>query len=158
VKFYWHIHHDLLVEPSDNIEARIEYIKVAKPESEVPRCLRLLAEVKGELPYSVVSMGIACREAEEKYHQCMTAERKAYAAMQKSAFLPEPERPSPDMMLLAWQYACEATRAATRRWNESLIVFQAILDRCADEIGKLHDAECPCCPWNGKTIFPEAQW
>lgn len=46
-KYYWHIHHQKLFEPStEPIENRIAYIKSEKPKNEVEIRLRLLHEVK----------------------------------------------------------------------------------------------------------------
>ena len=91
MKYYWHIHHEVLLEPSDDIGERIEYIKNNKPVEEIPIRLHLLKEVKGRLP--------------EDYDE-------------------------------AWKAYDEAYRA------------------CKLEIEALHELECPNCPWDGKTIFP----
>lgn len=50
MKYFWHVHHEILAEPSDNIEERIEYIKNNKSSEEIEIRLRLLKEVKGQLP------------------------------------------------------------------------------------------------------------
>ena len=47
---FWHVHHDVLCEWSNNIEERIDYIKKNKPEGEIETRLRLLKAVKGKLP------------------------------------------------------------------------------------------------------------
>ena len=40
--YFWHVHHDALLEYSENIKERIEYIKENKPREEVEIRLRLL--------------------------------------------------------------------------------------------------------------------
>ena len=58
LKFYWHIHHLVLVElATEPITNRRRFIKLIKSESEVPTRLRLLKRVKGKLPDAVVKAG-----------------------------------------------------------------------------------------------------
>ena len=92
MKPFWHIHHEVLLEWSDDIQERIDYIKAHKPPHEVETRLRLLKPVQGALPPKLV---------------------KAKAAYAKA------------------------------------------YDECLPQIEALHALECPDCPWNGTTIFPE---
>ncbi|MDE1816947.1 MAG: hypothetical protein KGI11_10365, partial [Thaumarchaeota archaeon] len=49
VEYYWHIHHEQLVETTyEPIENRIEYIKEKKPKHEVETRLRLLRKVQDQ--------------------------------------------------------------------------------------------------------------
>jgi len=49
VEYYWHIHHEQLVESlSEPIENRISYIKSNKPKSEIATHLRLLKKVEDQ--------------------------------------------------------------------------------------------------------------
>ena len=49
--FWWHIHHEKLVEQlTEPIRARINYIKKEKPEDEVKLRLKLLKPVLGKIP------------------------------------------------------------------------------------------------------------
>jgi len=48
--FFWHIHHDKLVEWSDDIDERIAYIESDKPENEQALRLKLMKPVRGRLP------------------------------------------------------------------------------------------------------------
>jgi hypothetical protein len=61
--FFWHIHHKTLLEWSDDIDERIDYIKSDKPEEEVETRLRLMKPVQGELPKEVFESGKAYDEA-----------------------------------------------------------------------------------------------
>ena len=49
--FWWHVHHEVLVEHlTEPVRARINYIKVEKPKEEVETRLRLLKPVLGKIP------------------------------------------------------------------------------------------------------------
>jgi len=64
--FYWHIHHDVLCEWSDDIDERIRYIKTYKPENERALRLRLMKPVKGKLPVRFVEAYVKAWVAYEK--------------------------------------------------------------------------------------------
>lgn len=67
LKFYWHIHHDVLVEPlTEPIKNRIEFIKENKPKDEVELRLKLMKPVKGKLPKELVEAGQKWKEAGQK--------------------------------------------------------------------------------------------
>lgn len=82
--FFWHIHHDKLLEWSSNIEERIEYIKKNKPANEQELRLRLLKPVVGKLPKEVVVAEAAYYEAEVAYDKAVVAWDKAWAAYDKA--------------------------------------------------------------------------
>ena len=42
---YWHIHHEILLEETTDIQERIDYIKEGKPEDEIPLRLKLMTPV-----------------------------------------------------------------------------------------------------------------
>ena len=42
---YWHIHHEILIEETTNIQERIDYIKANKPKKEIPLRLKLMTPV-----------------------------------------------------------------------------------------------------------------
>ena len=127
-KFYWHIHHDVLVEPlTEPIENRIDFIKQDKPKAEIVLRLKLLKPVKGKLPIEVVKAWEAHNKAEEAYHKVREAYHKAEEAYDK-----------------AW----EAYDKAWEAYNEVLIKNKKYIE-------ELHNKECPDCPWDGKSIFGE---
>ncbi len=105
VEFYWHIHHDVLVEPLvELIHNRRAFIIANKPSHEIQTRLRLLKLVCGTLPDAVVQAGVTWGGfniglAESAYYKSLENHRT--------------------------------------------------------EIEALHAEECPDCPWNGYTIFPE---
>src|SRR3990170_2224375 len=106
MKPFWHIHHEVLLEWSDDIQERIDYIKAHKPPHEVETRLRLLKPVQGALPPKLVKAKAAYAKARDAYDKAKAAYNKAY-------------------------------------------------DECLPQIEALHALECPDCPWNGTTIFPE---
>ena len=113
-EFYWHIHHDVLLEPlTEPITNRIKFIKENKPKSEIPLRLKLLKPVKGKLPEELVKVREACDKAWEAYDK-----------------------------------AREAYDKARKAYEKALLKYKK-------EINKLHEIECPDCPWNGETIFSE---
>ena len=74
LKWYFHIHHDILVEPlTEPIKNRIKFIKENKPKDEIKLRLKLMKPVKGKLPKEFI-------EAEQKYFE---ARQKFDEARQK---------------------------------------------------------------------------
>jgi hypothetical protein len=88
--WYWHLHHDRLIEWTDDIDERWDYVVREKSEEELPIRLHLMAPVRGQLP-------------------------------------------------------AELSRARAE-------LSKAVADPA---IIALHAIECPGCPWNGATIFPD---
>jgi len=140
MKAYWHIHHDVLVEFSGDIEERIRYIKTHKPAKEVPLRLRLLKPVQGKLPDTVIKAGVT-------NHEASVARDKARVAYDKAWVTRDKTRASCDKAGAAYYEASMARDKAGAVLNETLDAHQS-------EIEALHAQECPDCPWNGKTIFP----
>ena len=73
--FFWHVHHDVLLEHSHDIDERIAYVKSHKPAKEVETRLRLMRPVIGELPEEVVK----ARKAHGKAWKAWGDARKDYA-------------------------------------------------------------------------------
>ena len=44
---------------------------------------------------------------------------------------------------------------ANAEWDRAWAVWYRAKAECLPEIETLHRQECPDCPWDGKTIFPE---
>ncbi len=85
IKFYWHIHHDVLVEPLiEPIENRIRFIKENKPKCEIALRLKLLKPVKGKLPVEVVKALEAYVKALEAYNKALEAYNKALIKNKKA--------------------------------------------------------------------------
>ena len=61
MSLYWHVHHDILLEPlTEPIEVRREYIRSKKPEHERELRLRLLKRIRGPLPDNIEMLAIDC--------------------------------------------------------------------------------------------------
>jgi len=85
MKAYWHIHHNILLEFSDNIQERIDYIKAKKASEQIPTRLKLLKEVKGELPAEISEACAARDETWAAYHERAACEEaKAWVAYHKA--------------------------------------------------------------------------
>lgn len=126
MKFYWHVHHEVLLEASDNIEERIEYINREKPKHEIEIRLKLLKPVKGNLPK-------AYQDAAKAYWDAAKAYQNAYKAY--------------------WD-AYKAYWDADKAYRDAYKAHRDAYEAHRDEIELLHSLECPGCPWDGKTIFP----
>lgn len=149
MKGYWHIYHDELLGFSDNIEERIAYIKTEKPVGERPLRIRLLREMRGELPEVMVKAGAALCKAWAAADAAWAARDKAWAALRKAGAAYNEAR-----------VALDKARAAYNKAEAALYEVRAAYDKAiADHlpaIEALHRQECPGCPWDGGTIFPES--
>ena len=125
MKYYWHVHHDILCESSGNIEERIEWIKNNKPQEEIELRLRLLREVKGKLPE-------AYKTAQEAYKITWNAYKMTWNT---------------------YKTAQEAYKTAQEAYKITCKAYETIWKAYKEEIEKLHKKECPGCPWNDSTIF-----
>jgi DNA repair exonuclease SbcCD ATPase subunit len=156
IKLYWHVHHDVLLETSANIQGRIDYIRAEKPEDEIETRLRLLKEVQRQLPEAVIQ-ALATLDRVwatlDRVWAALDQARTAYAQVWAAAALDQ-----------AWtayaqvRTALDQARTAYAQVRTALDQARAALDQAlrdhAAEIEALHWAECPDCPWNGETIFP----
>jgi len=123
-KWYWHVHHDTLVERLiAPVQERIVFIMKNKPKDEIETRLRLLKPVKDQKTMTA---------ARKVYVKAITAAGKAYDEAKATARKARGE-------VAPWK-AYEAMAAAARK--------------AYDEGKKqLHDEECHDCPWDGRTIF-----
>src|SRR3972149_6330565 len=120
MKPFWHIHHEVLLEWSDDIQERIDFIQAEKPKHEVEIRLRLLKPVQGALPPKPVKAGDARGKAKAAYDKAKAAYDKDWDAFGKD-------------------------------WD----AYRKAYDKYLPQIEALHALECPDCPWDGFTIFPE---
>ena len=153
MKFYWHIHHDTLMEVSDNIEERIKYINEEKPKNEVELRLRLLKEVKGELPIELVEAGKAWDKARKVWNEAGKVYNEALEVWVKTG----------EVWNKAWKVYRKARKVydeAVEVWNKAWKVYDKVVEvyykvyyKYILEIEALHKQECLSCPWDGRTIF-----
>ena len=147
MKYYWHIHHEVLLEPSDDIGERIEYIKNNKPVEEIPIRLHLLKEVKGKLPEAYAEAYKAYDEAWKARAEASKARDEAYKACDEAS-------KALDEAWKACDEACKAYDEASKDYYEAWKDRDEAWKARKLEIEALHELECPNCPWDGKTIFP----
>ncbi len=70
LKFYWHIHHGVLLEPlTEPLKNRIEYIKNDKPKEEIELRLKLIKPVKGKLPKELIKKAQEWYKIQQKYNK-----------------------------------------------------------------------------------------
>ena len=140
IKFYWHIHHDVLLEPlTQPLKNRIKFIKENKPKNEIELRLKLLKPVRGKLPDEVVKARKVYVKAQEAYYKAQEASDKVRKAHDK-----------------AWETYDKARKAYDKAWetyDKAREDYDKTLKKYSKEINELHEKECPNCPWNGKTIF-----
>ena len=79
--FYWHVHHEVLVEWCFDYAERAEFIRTEKPEKEREIRLRLFQPVKGNLSEEVVVAGQAYNEARQAYNE---ARQEAYVRAEQA--------------------------------------------------------------------------
>ena len=125
--YYWHIHHEVIAEPTEDIEERKEYVRAVKPTNQVAIRLRLMTPVKVQ-----DTVGWAWKEyeaigdkAREEYHATRDKARKEYGVIYDKA------------------------------WKEYVATKDKALKEYNARLEHLHKKEHPDCPWDGKTIFPE---
>ena len=146
LKFYWHIHHDVLCELlTESLKNRIKYIKKSKPKDEVKLRLKLLKPIKGKLPKEFVEAWQKCEEAWQKYDEawqkCEEASQKYVEASQK--------------YYEAEQKYDEAGRKydeAKQKYYEARQKYYEAGQKYLPQLEALHKKDCGC-GWNGKTIF-----
>src|SRR3990170_3710435 len=141
MKPFWHIHHEVLLEWSDDIQERIDFIQAEKPKHEVEIRLRLLKPVQGALPPKLVKAGDARDKAYDANAKARDAYDKARDAYVKAS--------------VAYAKAGDAFVKAKAAFVKAKAAYNKAYDECLPQIEALHALECPDCPWNGTTIFPE---
>ena len=134
-KFYWHIHHDTLLEPlTEPLKNRIDYIKENKPKEEIALRLKLLKPVKGKLSKELVEAGKKCDEAGKKYNEA----RKKYDEAGKKC-----------------DEAGKKYNEERKKYDEERKKYDEAGKKYEPQLEALHKKECPNCTWDGKTIFPD---
>lgn len=140
--FYWHIHHNELVEAATKpIENRERFIKRHKAPEEVELRLRLLKPVCGKLPAAVIQAGEDFVKTREDYNSTW----ETYLGTKtRSGFTSNSEQWN------AYERAGRAFSSAMSAYYRLTQIHHRV------EIEALHAKECPDCSWDGKTIFPES--
>src|SRR3989344_1560812 len=76
--FFWHVHHDVLLEWCHNYDERAAFIRKEKSKEEQETRLRLFKPVKGTLPQEVV-------KARQEYDKAWQEHNKARQELNKAA-------------------------------------------------------------------------
>lgn len=134
--FYWHVHHDVLLEWCHDEQERVDYIKNHKLANEIETRLKWMKPVEGKLPKALVEAGEDYFKEREAYRKAGKAYAKARRIKAREAFD------------IAWE-ACNKARVAYRK---------ALQDH-KNEIEALHAKEHLLdCPWNGeRLVFPKEE-
>jgi hypothetical protein len=123
---YWHCHHDVLLEWVWDYIGRVNGICFLKPANEIDLRLRLFKPVIGQLPSAVAEAAANYAAAWKRYAQACKCESSMYDF-----------------------------KAASDAWYAASLALAEVLINYKQEIEELHKQECPDCPWDGRTIFPE---
>ena len=78
--FFWHVHHEVLIEWCYSYNERASYISEQKREDQKETRLRLFKPVKGKLPQEVVEAGQAYVKAGQAYDEAGRVLDKAWHA------------------------------------------------------------------------------
>jgi len=133
--FFWHVHHDVLLEYCYDYDERVRYIQRWKPWLEVKERLRLFQPVKGKLPAEVIRTGKACGKAGKAYDKAWEVCAKAGACGK------------------AYDGSCGKTYDNARKdYKRVMITYCDALNTHRPAIEKLHDKECQNCLWDGKKL------
>src|SRR3990170_785217 len=162
MKPFWHIHHEVLLEWSDDIQERIDFIQAEKPKHEVEIRLRLLKPVQGALPPKLVKAGDARGKAWDAYVKARDAYVKAGDARDKAKAAYDKAWDAFgkdwDAYVKAGDAYDKAKAAYDKDWDafgKDWDAYRKAYDKYLPQIEALHALECPDCPWDGFTIFPE---
>ena len=133
---YWHLHHDeLFEEVIGSIEERVAYIRSNKPARQVETRLRLMKPVRFDTP--------KLREAFAKWMEADAKWTEAAAKWKEAG--------------AKWTEADAKWKEAGAKWKEAGAKWMEADAKWKEAVASDHARQCPDCPWDGKTIFPEAK-
>lgn len=142
MEWAWHVHHDIIVEPlTEPIEVRQQYIRDTKPTGEVETRLRLLRRVKGQLPEVYIQAGEVYVHVGKVFDQA-----KEVCDQAEEACVQEGD---------TYNQARDVYVQAEEVYDHAGEVCDQVGAAYEQEINELHRLECPNCPWDGRTIFPQ---
>jgi len=145
----------LLEAATEPIENRIAYIRNHKPADEVETRLRLLRPVAGDLPPELVEARAALDKAGATHNKARAAYNKAWDAYNKARAAYDKARAAYNKARAAYNKARAAYNKARAAYNKAWDALNKALADHTGEIEALHRVECPDCPWDGQTIFPD---
>jgi len=155
----WHCHHEQLAEAlTQPAKARIAYILSGKPIEEQALRLHLFrptydaavdvaqATYEAAVNPAQATYNAAVKAAQATYNAALKPARVTYEAAGVAAW--------PDYHaagVAAWADYEAAVNPAEATYAAALKAAEATY---AAALKPAHQAECPDCPWNGRTIFP----
>jgi len=155
---FWHVHHDVLLEYSDNIKERISYIEKNKPAHEVRVRLRLMKRVRGRIPEPIIKAGKAILAAKKAIGAANKTRDKSCASHYRARWaLYGGLKGANKAWLEADEVLTKASQSldrATARYIKAICAFDCAIQNNRGALEALHQQECPDCPWDGHTIFP----
>ncbi len=137
--FFWHVHHEVLLEWCYSYNERAHYIMTSKPKRERELRIRLFKSVRGALPDALLLAGEALDTAREAHDEASRSLEKARDAFERAS----------EAFIEAWRVLGKAGDVL----ENAQAVYVGELCVCRTEIEALHKLECPDCPWDGFTIF-----
>ena len=154
----WHVHHDILCEPlTEPIEERIDYIRMNKPKEGIETRLRLLNIVKNqELAFEAWSeYDIIESKAFSDYRAIRSKAISDYHAI-TSKFGYDATKPNAgsDYLDMTREQWSEYTAIESKARSEFETIISQSKNDFNEKLNALHQEECPDCPWDGRTIFP----
>ena len=154
----WHRRHTVLIEWCPDYDQRAEDIRNNKPESQQAIRLSLFKLVKGELPEGVVKALQAYEQAWRTHEQTMRARDQTWQAYIQAWQTWQPHgqiSQARDQAVQADNQASQAHNQAVQACVQASQARDQVLKNEKEAIERLHSLECPNCPWNGQTIFPD---
>ena len=130
--WYWHLHHDVLVEFTHDIDERLDYVVREKSDHELPTRLRLMRPVAGKLP-------VALDKAHAEWAKACAEWAKAHAEWDKAG--------------AEWAKSYDEVAKAYDEVAKAHVEWDKASAEHMPDILALHAVECPGCPWDGSTIF-----
>ncbi len=153
--FYWHVHHDILLEYCYDYDGRVWSIKSVKPKNEIETRLRLFKPVKGKLPEEMIKMWEKVKEAERKVTIVRHKWHKAWCDLDKA-------RQTRWRIVKLWKTKLnyrKARKEDLEAWAKHMKALREYLkdvNNNLEQIEALHKKECPNCCWNGgQMVFKE---
>lgn len=150
IEYYWHIHHDVLVEQTDNINERINYIKEWKNPLDIPLRLKLMTKVKNprKLPKEWKDEEMKLEKAYKKLEKAGKEKDTIFSKLIKSNKLID----------LKWEVAKWNWSEALEQLNIIIEKHRKVSEKYKSQLEALHKEEHPDCPWDGKSIFKNEEY
>jgi len=162
LKYYFHIHHEILVEAlTEPLKNRIKYIKENKPKDEIELRLKLIKPVKGKLPSELIKADQARDKANQAWGKAYQAWDKANQAFIKAYQARGKANQAWGKAYQAWDKAnqafikaYQARGKADQARDKANQAWVKALEDNMPALEKLHKIECGCAyDFKKKTIF-----